>query len=77
MACTSQPCSCSFLVDGQRDGAAHAAADHGDLFQPLGVGGNAQRADKILMQRLVPLRWVSNSIVEPPTIWKIIVTVPP
>ena len=39
------------LGHGQRDGAAHAAADHGDLFQPLGVGRNAQRADEI-MQRL-------------------------
>ena len=36
------------LGHGQRDGAAHAAADHGDLFEAIGVRRNAQRANEIM-----------------------------
>ena len=46
------------LGHGQRDGAAHAAADHGDLFEALQVCvGIAQRADEI-MQAFAPLQSV-------------------
>ena len=32
----------------QRDGAAHAAADNRDLFQPIGMRRHTQRADKVM-----------------------------
>ena len=36
------------LGDGQRDGAAHAAADDADVFQPLDLGGLAQGSHKVM-----------------------------
>ena len=37
-----------FTGDGQRNGAAHAAADDADLLQALHLGGAAQRADEVV-----------------------------
>ena len=36
------------LRHGQRNGAAHAAADHADVFQAFDLGGLAQRADEVV-----------------------------
>ena len=46
-----------FTGDGQSDGAAHAAADHADLFQALHLCGAAQGAHKIVAA-LAPLEAV-------------------
>ena len=37
-----------FTGDGQRNGAAHAAADDADLLQAFHLGGAAQRADEVV-----------------------------
>ena len=36
------------LRDGKGNGAAHAAADNGNLLEALGVSGFAERSDEIL-----------------------------
>ena len=61
--------------DGQRDGTAHAAADNGHFFQTLDVRGRAERADKV-GNAAAPAGSDASVIVAPPTIWKMMVTVP-
>ena len=48
MAWTWAPCWWSFLATGVGDGAAHAAADDGHLFQALRLGGAAQGAHEVV-----------------------------